>query len=67
MTEWRTKFIRTMNLADNETNAKAVDSLLNYETVKFFGAERFECYQYSRAIDKYQVSFNISSWDRFNI
>jgi len=41
-TEWRLKFRRDMNRKDNEAAAKAVDSLLNYETVKYFSAEDFE-------------------------
>ena len=42
ITEWRTKFRRDMNQLDNDVKAKAVDSLLNFETVKYFGAEDFE-------------------------
>ncbi|KOB75386.1 ATP-binding cassette transporter subfamily B [Operophtera brumata] len=42
MTEWRTKFQRRMNLADNDQKARSVDSLLNYETVKYYGAESYE-------------------------
>ncbi|KAH0821739.1 hypothetical protein GEV33_001052 [Tenebrio molitor] len=42
ITEWRTKFQRRMNLADNETRARSVDSLLNFETVKYYGAEQYE-------------------------
>src|SRR5690606_88292 len=39
VTEWRTKYRRRMNESDNEANTKAIDSLLNYETVKYFGNE----------------------------
>ena len=42
LTEWRTQFRRTMNQCDNEVKAKAVDTLLNFETVKYYGAEDFE-------------------------
>ena len=41
-TEWRMSIRRTMNDSDNEANTKAIDSLLNYETVKYFGAEARE-------------------------
>jgi ATP-binding cassette, subfamily B (MDR/TAP), member 6 len=54
ITEWRTKFQRRMNLADNETRAKSVDSLLNFETVKYYGAENYEVESYHQAILKYQ-------------
>ncbi|EDW81071.1 uncharacterized protein Dwil_GK11860 [Drosophila willistoni] len=54
ITEWRTKYQRRMNLADNEQRARSVDSLLNFETVKFFGAENFEVDCYRDAILKYQ-------------
>ena len=39
ITEWRTKFRRVMNERDNAATAKAIDSLLNFETVKYYGAE----------------------------
>ncbi|WP_423186975.1 ABCB family ABC transporter ATP-binding protein/permease [Alishewanella sp. d11] len=42
ITEWRNKFIREANQADNSTNSRAVDSLLNYETVKYFNNEQYE-------------------------
>lgn len=42
ITEWRNKFIREANQADNSTNSRAVDSLLNYETVKYFNNEQHE-------------------------
>nr|WP_097110400.1 ABC transporter ATP-binding protein/permease [Arsukibacterium tuosuense] len=42
VTEWRNKFIREANQADNTTNSRAVDSLLNYETVKYFNNEAYE-------------------------
>ena len=41
-TDWRIKIRRTMNESDTEANTKAIDSLLNYETVKYFGAEQRE-------------------------
>jgi ATP-binding cassette subfamily B (MDR/TAP) protein 6 len=45
-----------MNEADNKQRSKAVDSLLNYETVKYFNAEHFEIERYDEAIVNYQVS-----------
>ena len=52
-TEWRLKFRRDMNRQDNEAAAKAVDSLLNYETVKYFSAEGFETKRYDGAMAGY--------------
>ncbi|EAT40111.1 AAEL008134-PA [Aedes aegypti] len=54
VTEWRTKFQRRMNLADNQQKARSVDSLLNFETVKYYGAEQYEVDSYREAILKYQ-------------
>ncbi|KAJ8980819.1 hypothetical protein NQ317_000552 [Molorchus minor] len=54
ITEWRTKFQRRMNLADNETRARSVDSLLNFETVKYYGAEQYEVEAFREAVLKYQ-------------
>jgi ABC-type transport system involved in Fe-S cluster assembly fused permease/ATPase subunit len=45
-----------MNKLDNVRNAKGVDSLLNFETVKYYGAEKFEVDRYEEAINNYQVS-----------
>ncbi|XP_063703169.1 ATP-binding cassette sub-family B member 6 [Culicoides brevitarsis] len=55
VTEWRTKFQRRMNLADNAQKARSVDSLLNFETVKYYGAEKYEVECYREAILKYQT------------
>jgi len=46
ITEWRLKFRRTMNEMDSKANTKAIDSLINYETVKYFGNEDFESQRY---------------------
>lgn len=54
VTEWRTKYRRLMNLADNEQRTKSVDSLLNFETVKYYGAEQYEIGRYEKAILDYQ-------------
>ncbi|KFD57247.1 hypothetical protein M513_01758 [Trichuris suis] len=55
ITEWRTKFRVEMNDRDNDLNALAVDSLLNFETVKCCNAEEAELKRYSTGIKKYQV------------
>ncbi|GAA6075234.1 ATP-binding cassette sub-family B member 6, partial [Tachysurus ichikawai] len=55
ITEWRTKYRREMNTQDNNTKAKAVDSLLNFETVKYYNAEDYEVNRFEEAILKYQV------------
>ncbi|HEV2866421.1 MAG TPA: ABC transporter ATP-binding protein/permease, partial [Allosphingosinicella sp.] len=49
VTEWRAKLQREMNEVDNQAIARAVDSLLNYETVKYFGAEERETHRYGQA------------------
>lgn len=54
VTEWRVKIRRQMNAQDTEANQKAVDSLLNYETVKYFGAERREAERYDAAMAGYE-------------
>nr|WP_295687521.1 ABC transporter ATP-binding protein/permease [uncultured Nevskia sp.] len=46
VTEWRTKFVRAANTMDSKANTRAIDSLLNYETVKYFGNERWEAERY---------------------
>jgi len=55
ITEWRTKFRRKMNTADNEQRTTSVDSLLNAETVKYFAMEDWEVSRYKDTILKYQV------------
>ena len=54
ITEWRVKQRREMNNADTDANQKAIDSLLNYETVKYFGAERREAARYDAAMAGYE-------------
>uniref|UniRef100_A0A4W6G528 ATP-binding cassette sub-family B member 6 n=1 Tax=Lates calcarifer TaxID=8187 RepID=A0A4W6G528_LATCA len=56
ITEWRTKFRRDMNQQDNNAKSKAVDSLLNFETVKYYNAENYEVSRFEDTILKYQVS-----------
>jgi ABC-type transport system involved in Fe-S cluster assembly fused permease/ATPase subunit len=56
VTEWRTKLRREMNEIDNQAIARAVDSLLNYETVKYFNAEAREAERYGKAVRAYANS-----------
>src|ERR1700739_688387 len=53
-TEWRIEIRRKMNESDTEANTKAIDSLLNYETVKYFGAEEREATRYDRSMERYE-------------
>src|ERR1700724_845842 len=53
-TEWRIEIRRKMNDSDTEANTKAIDSLLNYETVKYFGAEEREATRYDRSMQRYE-------------
>jgi ATP-binding cassette subfamily B protein len=53
ITRWRIQFRRDMNQSDQDANTKAVDSLLNYETVKYFNAERHETTRFDRSMEKY--------------
>ncbi len=54
LTEWRIKLRRRMNDADNDANTKSVDSLLNFETVKYFGNERHETRRFDTALQSYE-------------
>ena len=54
VTEWRVKIRREMNKQDTDANQKAIDSLLNFETVKYFGAERREADRYDAAMAGYE-------------
>jgi len=56
VTEWRVKLRRVMNEQDTDANQKAVDSLLNYETVKYFGAEKREAARYDGAMAGYEAA-----------
>jgi ATP-binding cassette subfamily B protein len=56
VTEWRTHFRRTMNDMDSKANQKAIDSLLNFETVKYFGNEAFEASRYDQNLIRYQTA-----------
>lgn len=54
ITEWRTHFRRTMNELDSKANTRAIDSLLNYETVKYFGNEDYEARRYDDGLQRYE-------------
>jgi ATP-binding cassette subfamily B protein len=54
VTEWRTHFRRTMNDLDSKANTRAIDSLINYETVKYFGNEDYEARRYDEGLQKYE-------------
>ena len=56
VTEWRTHYRRTMNDMDSKANQKAIDSLLNFETVKYFGNEAFEASRYDENLLRYQTA-----------
>ncbi|MBV1903239.1 MAG: ABC transporter ATP-binding protein/permease [Marinosulfonomonas sp.] len=53
VTEWRVKIRKEMNDQDTDANQKAIDSLLNFETVKYFGAEKREASRYDSAMERY--------------
>ena len=56
ITDWRTKFLRQANQSDQEANTKAVDSLVNFETVKYFGNEAHEAARYDVSLRQYEES-----------
>ena len=56
VTEWRVKIRKEMNDQDTDANQKAIDSLLNFETVKYFGAEKWEADRYNGAMHNYMLA-----------
>jgi ATP-binding cassette subfamily B protein len=54
VTDWRLKYRRVMNDSDSEANTKAIDSLLNFETVKYFGNEDHEATRFDSSLERYQ-------------
>src|SRR2546427_908280 len=54
ITEWRTGFRRTMNELDSRANTRAIDSLLNYETVKYFNNEEYEALRYDESMQRWE-------------
>ncbi len=55
-TEWRTRFVREMNAADSASNTRAVDSLMNFETVKYFTNEEFEARRYDEELARWELA-----------
>ena len=66
ITEWRIKFRREMNRTDAEANTRAVDSLLNYETVKYFCNEDHEAARYDRALARYETAA-VRTWQSLSL
>ncbi len=56
VTEWRTHFRRTMNDLDSKANTRAIDSLINYETVKYFSNEDYEARRYDDGLQRYEAA-----------
>ena len=56
VTEWRTNFRRVMNDLDSKANVKAIDSLLNYETVKYFSNEEYEAKRYDASMGNWETA-----------
>ena len=54
VTEWRTKYVSKLNQLDSSANAHAVDALINYETVKYFGNEEFEAQRYDKSLEAWE-------------
>ncbi len=54
ITDWRTQFVRRANALDSEAYGRAIDSLLNYETVKYFGNERYEAARYDTSLAEWE-------------
>ncbi|CAI5487601.1 unnamed protein product [Closterium sp. Naga37s-1] len=54
--QWRTKFRQQMNKADNDSSSRAIDSLINYETVKYFNNEEHEAAMYDTFLKRYEVA-----------
>jgi len=62
VTQWRTQFRVAMNRADNEAGNKAIDSLINFETVKYFNNEDYEARQYDKSLVKYEEASLKTNW-----
>ncbi len=56
VTEWRTRFRREMNELDSKAHSRAVDAMLNYETVKYFNNEAFEAQRYDQGLEAYRLA-----------
>ena len=60
ITEWRNVFRKRMNKADNDVSTKMIDSLLNFETVKYFNNENFESSRLDQSLEEYELAANQS-------
>jgi ABC-type transport system involved in Fe-S cluster assembly fused permease/ATPase subunit len=66
-TEWRTQFVRELREADNSSNTRAVDSLLNFETVKYFTNEEFEAQRYDKLLHNWEQARRNSRLSLFTL
>jgi ABC-type transport system involved in Fe-S cluster assembly fused permease/ATPase subunit len=62
ITEWRNVFRKRMNQADNDVSTKMIDSLLNFETVKYFNNENFEANRLDQSLEEYELAANQSRY-----
>lgn len=67
LTEWRTHYVREANRMDSSTHARALDSLLNYETVKYFTAEKREAAYYDEALSKWEEARRMNRFSLFSL
>lgn len=67
VTEWRTQYVREANKMDSTSHAKALDSLLNYETVKYFTAEQQEAKNYDVALEKWEDARRMNRFSLFSL
>ncbi|QIL89670.1 ATP-binding cassette domain-containing protein [Microbulbifer sp. SH-1] len=66
-TEWRTRYVRALNQAESQSSSRAVDSLLNYETVKYFGNESHEAEHYDRELAEWEKARRNSRLSLFGL
>jgi len=62
VTQWRTQFRVNMNKADNDAGNRAIDSLINYETVKYFNNEDYEAREYDKYLKEYEIASLKTNW-----
>lgn len=66
-TEWRTQYVREANSADSASNTRAIDSLLNYETVKYFTNEAYESQRYDRDLERWESARRMNRLSLFTL